>query len=99
MIKVTWRPLMLAATQNTSYWYSLKKVKDQTTARFANALECQINEDLNVGHDILLVVGMKKGPDKFTWDFSYVPESADGKEVISYIKNRRFANVGLDFIF
>jgi hypothetical protein len=90
---------MLGANQNTSHWYSLKKLKDQTTAKFANALEFQINEDLNVSHDILLVVGMKKGPDKFIWDFSYVPESADGKDVISYIKKRQFANVETDFIF
>lgn len=99
MIKVTWKPLTLAASQHTAYWYSLKKVKDQTTAKFANALECQINDDLTVSHDILLIVGMKKGRDKFTWDFSFIPESADGKEVIRYIKKRQFANVGQDLIF
>lgn len=99
MIKIYWKPLDISDKSNSHRWQNIKKLKDDTTSRFAFALENQINEDLNVSHEVTLILSMKKNRDKFVWDFTKVPESADGLEVIRYIKTRRFADQALNFFF
>lgn len=99
MIKIIWKPIELSQSQHSARWQTVKQFKDQSTSRFANALEYRINQDLIIDHDVKLIVSMKKTKDKFVWDFSMVPNSADGKEVIKYIKNRRFTNISGNFYY